>query len=159
MELEGHGAMDAHPGWVATHELLWPNPETAAQRIVFRPIEGQRPMDDLGRALDSGWFVTIALENCRAAQASRLSQLVGILDVVHPGGMQRMSLTALPEAPHEAPAAKIVTAEEGRRLIDERAQRFLGMSGEEFRRRFEAGELDPDNDNVLRVAMLLPLAR
>jgi hypothetical protein len=70
-----------------------------------------------------------------------------------------MSTTALPAAPHDEPAPKILTAKEGRQLIDERARRFLNMSGEEFRRRYEAGELDPDNDNVLRVAMLLPLAR
>lgn len=44
-------------------------------------------------------------------------------------------------------------------MFDERAQRLLGMSGEEFRRRWEAGELDPNDDNVLRLAMLLPLGR
>jgi hypothetical protein len=57
------------------------------------------------------------------------------------------------------PVPKKVTASEGRALIDERARRFLGMSGEEFRRRYEAGQLNPDDDNVLRVALLLPLGR
>jgi hypothetical protein len=70
-----------------------------------------------------------------------------------------MSTTALPEASRDEPEPKILMVEEGRRLIDERARRFLNMSGEEFRRRYEAGELDPDNANVLRVAMLLPLGR
>jgi hypothetical protein len=51
----------------------------------------------------------------------------------------------------------VVSAEEGRAIIDERAKRFLGISGEEFRRRYEAGDLDPNDDNVLRVALLLPL--
>ncbi|MDQ3432556.1 MAG: hypothetical protein M3467_10140 [Actinomycetota bacterium] len=55
--------------------------------------------------------------------------------------------------PHE------FTAEEARAVFDERAQRLLGMGGEEFRRRWEAGELDPDDDRVLRLAMLLPLGR
>jgi hypothetical protein len=63
---------------------------------------------------------------------------------------------ALPDAPSE-PTPRVVSAEEGRAIIDERAKRFLGMSGEEFRRRYEAGELDPNDDNVLRVALLLPL--
>jgi hypothetical protein len=66
--------------------------------------------------------------------------------------------SAPPAAPLE-PTPRVVSAEEGRAIIDERARRFLGMSGEEFRRRYEAGELDPDNDNVLRVALLLPLGR
>jgi hypothetical protein len=68
-----------------------------------------------------------------------------------------MARSAVPEAADE-PRARELTREEGRRLLDERARRFLGMSGEEFRRRYEAGELDPDNDHVLGVALLLPLA-
>jgi hypothetical protein len=48
-------------------------------------------------------------------------------------------------------------AEEGRALLDRQARRYLGMSGEEFTRSWERGELDPDGDaNVARVAMLLP---
>jgi hypothetical protein len=53
----------------------------------------------------------------------------------------------------------VLSREQGQELLDQRARQFLGMSGEEFRRRYEAGELDPDNDNVLRVAMLLPFGR
>jgi hypothetical protein len=68
-----------------------------------------------------------------------------------------MATGAVSEAAEE-PRARELTREEGRRLLDERARRFLGMSGEEFRRRYEAGELDPDNDHVLGVALLLPLA-
>jgi hypothetical protein len=64
----------------------------------------------------------------------------------------------IPEAADE-PHPRELTREEGQRLLNERARRYLGMSGEEFRRRYEAGDLDPDNDNVLRVAMLLPLGR
>jgi hypothetical protein len=58
----------------------------------------------------------------------------------------------------EEPRARELTREEGRRLLDERARRFLGVSGDEFRRRYKAGELDPDDDHVLGVALLLPLA-
>jgi len=58
----------------------------------------------------------------------------------------------------DEPQPRELTREEGLALIDERAQRFLGISGKEFRRRYEAGELDADaDDDVLRLAMLLPL--
>jgi hypothetical protein len=46
------------------------------------------------------------------------------------------------------PQARELTREEGQRLLDQRARRFLHMSG----------ELDPDDDHVLGVALLLPLA-
>jgi hypothetical protein len=46
-------------------------------------------------------------------------------------------------------------------LVDRVARRELRMSGEEFLRRWEAGEFgDPDErPEVLRVAMLLPSGR
>jgi hypothetical protein len=48
-------------------------------------------------------------------------------------------------------------AQEGRELLDRQARRYLGMSGEEFTRAWDRGELDPDRDaHVARVAMLLP---
>jgi len=48
-------------------------------------------------------------------------------------------------------------ADEGRALLDRQARRYLGMSGEEFARAWERGELDLDaNPDVARVAMLLP---
>jgi hypothetical protein len=68
-----------------------------------------------------------------------------------------MATRATTDAADE-PRPRELTREEGRRLVDQRARRFLGISGKEFRRRYEAGELDPDNDHVLGVAMLLPLA-
>jgi hypothetical protein len=50
--------------------------------------------------------------------------------------------------------------EAGRELVDEQARKYLGISGEEFRRRWEAGEVDADDDpDVMRVAMLLGFAR
>jgi len=47
----------------------------------------------------------------------------------------------------------------GAQLLDQQARRFLGMSGEEFSKKWRSGELDPDADPaVMRIAMLLPLA-
>jgi hypothetical protein len=69
----------------------------------------------------------------------------------------KMATGAITDAADE-PRARELTREEGRRLLDQRARRFLGMSGAEFRRRYAAGELDPDDDHVLGVALLLPLA-
>jgi hypothetical protein len=43
-------------------------------------------------------------------------------------------------------------------LVDEKARKLLGMSGEEFERRLNAGEIDiDDSPDVTRVAMMLPL--
>ena len=58
-------------------------------------------------------------------------------------------------APHE------VTREEGRSVLDRLARRYLGMSGDEFLRAWDGGRFDRDADHpeVMRVAMLLPLAR
>ncbi len=50
-----------------------------------------------------------------------------------------------------------LSAARGRRLLDETAQRWLGMSGAEFARLWKAGRIeDPDRPEVLRVAALLP---
>jgi hypothetical protein len=56
---------------------------------------------------------------------------------------------------------KELTVEEGRKLLDKQGRRYLRMSGDEFIRRWEAGEFDdnPDRPEVMRVAMLLPFAR
>jgi hypothetical protein len=50
--------------------------------------------------------------------------------------------------------------EAGRELLDEQARKYLGVSGAEFLRRWEAGEIDADDDpDVMRVAMLAGFAR
>lgn len=52
-----------------------------------------------------------------------------------------------------------LSVEEGARLLDEQARRYLHMSGKDFARRWSTGEIDPDSHpDVMRVAMLLPLA-
>jgi hypothetical protein len=49
--------------------------------------------------------------------------------------------------------------EEWAQLVDEKARALLGMSGEEFERRLNLGEIDiDDSPEVTRVAMMLPLS-
>lgn len=57
--------------------------------------------------------------------------------------------------------AKEYTAEEGRAIFDDAARRHLHMSGDEFLRKWDAGEFadDPDRPEVIEVAMLIPLVR
>ena len=51
-----------------------------------------------------------------------------------------------------------MSPEEGRQLFDRQARKFLGMSGDEFVRRYRAGEIEePNRLDVARVAILLPL--
>lgn len=57
-----------------------------------------------------------------------------------------------------------LSPEEGRRFFDEQAHKLLGVSGEEFLRRWDAGEYDstaddPDHPQVMRLAMLIPFGR
>ena len=50
-----------------------------------------------------------------------------------------------------------LSPEEADELLDGLARHYLGMSGEEFRAAWEAGDFDadPDRPEVMRVAMLL----
>ena len=61
----------------------------------------------------------------------------------------------------ELPPVKTLTEKEAREEFDAQARRRLGISGEEFLRRWDAGEYpDPDGDpDVIWMAMLLPLVR
>ena len=53
-----------------------------------------------------------------------------------------------------------INREEGRRLFNRLARRYMGMSGSEFIRKWDAGEFkDPDRPDIMQVAMLLPLSR
>ena len=58
-------------------------------------------------------------------------------------------------------SVEVLSQEDGRRILDEQAQHYLGMSGAEFLRRWDAGEYaeNPDRPEVMRLVMLLPLAR
>ncbi len=57
-----------------------------------------------------------------------------------------------------------VSAADGRRMFDEAARARLGISGEEFIRRYEAGEYadmveSEDNRYVVDLVLLIPFAR
>lgn len=53
-----------------------------------------------------------------------------------------------------------LTPEEGRKLFDRVAHETLGISGEEFLRRWDAGEYaNSDDMAVTRLYMLMPFAR
>ena len=56
---------------------------------------------------------------------------------------------------------KELTLEDGRKLLDKQARRYLKMSGGEFIKKWEAGEFgdDPDRPEVMRVVMLIPFAK
>jgi hypothetical protein len=56
-----------------------------------------------------------------------------------------------------------LSREEGRALLDRAARDLLGISGEEFLRRWDAGGYEADRDrcepDVTELAMLIPFAR
>ena len=54
-----------------------------------------------------------------------------------------------------------LTEEEAYALFDREARRYLGMSGQEFIAAWESGKFDknPDQSDVMYVAMLLPLVQ
>ncbi len=59
----------------------------------------------------------------------------------------------------ESDGTEYVSQREGAAILDQQARTLLGMSGEEFVRRYRAGEIeDADRSDVLCVAMLIPLA-
>lgn len=64
----------------------------------------------------------------------------------------------------DAPGFVQLTPEEGRAFFDAKCRRELGMSGEEFLRRYDAGEFDGIEEDefgrkVIRVEMSIPFAR
>lgn len=67
--------------------------------------------------------------------------------------------------PDEIPGIEFVSVEEGRRIFDRRAQMELGISGEEFLRRWDAGEyplpIDDDTEGrkIARLMMMMNFAR
>jgi hypothetical protein len=60
---------------------------------------------------------------------------------------------------------RVVSAEEGRALFDGRARETVGMSGDEFIRRWDAGEFrpvacnTPEGRKINRLVMLMPFGR
>ena len=61
----------------------------------------------------------------------------------------------------QQPGTRVLTIKEGRALFDRQAKKELGISGEEFLRRWDAGEYSPVPDTaegrkVGRLVMLMP---
>jgi hypothetical protein len=48
---------------------------------------------------------------------------------------------------------------EGRDLVDRETRRVLGVDVDEFLARYDAGELDLDDPDVLDLVLLIPFAR
>ena len=68
------------------------------------------------------------------------------------------------ESDEMLPPVVELTREEARALFDARAREWMGMSGEEFLRRLDAGEFDnifddPNHPEILDLAMMRAFAR
>ncbi|MGO9080449.1 MAG: hypothetical protein ACLQDY_15630 [Streptosporangiaceae bacterium] len=57
------------------------------------------------------------------------------------------------------PGVVELSRDEGRKMLDERTRRVLGMSLEEFEAAYDAGTLDLDRSDVIGLTLLLPFAR
>jgi hypothetical protein len=68
-------------------------------------------------------------------------------------------MVAKRKAQREPPESIFISRQEGWEILEENAQRLLGMSAEEFIRRWDSGELKVDRPRIIDVAMLLPLVR
>lgn len=61
-------------------------------------------------------------------------------------------------------SVRFVDDDEAREIFDRDARRLMGMSGEEFLRRYDAGEYnrpleDPEEENIMLMLMSLDLVR
>ncbi len=56
---------------------------------------------------------------------------------------------------------KELTLEDGRKLLDRQARRYLSMSGSELIKKWEAGDFgdNPDRPEIMRLVMLIPFAK
>lgn len=70
--------------------------------------------------------------------------------------------TAQPETRQDGPGDVTIdylSRREGSALLDRQARKYLGMSGEEFKRQYRAGTIvEPERSAVRLVALLIPLA-
>jgi hypothetical protein len=67
-----------------------------------------------------------------------------------------MAVRTQKSTPAPIPGVRYISKEEGAERLDRAARKWLGMSGEEFVRRYRAGEIpDPDRSEVIRVAFLM----
>jgi hypothetical protein len=66
--------------------------------------------------------------------------------------------------PFDGAGVRFVDDDEAREMFDREARRLMGMSGEEFLRRYDAGEYnrpleDPEEENIMMMLMILNFAR
>jgi hypothetical protein len=64
---------------------------------------------------------------------------------------------------HRDDGVRFLSREEARELFDARARELMGMSGEEFLQRYDAGEFDeiedtPEDPGIIHLLMIRPLA-
>ena len=61
----------------------------------------------------------------------------------------------------EASSVKELTLKQGRALLDKQARKYLQLSGDEFIKKWDAGEFDenPDRPEIMRLVMLIPFAK
>jgi len=60
----------------------------------------------------------------------------------------------------DMPKVKILTKNEGKKLLDRQARRQLNMSGDEFVRKWNAHEFaDPEQPEIMGLAFLIPFGR
>jgi len=63
-----------------------------------------------------------------------------------------------PQTDENGVVLEFITREEGVKILDRQARKYLNMSGPEFARAFCAGDLDTEDRNVIRIYFLLGLA-
>jgi hypothetical protein len=75
--------------------------------------------------------------------------------------VQRHDVPAAERAQDVTTPAREVSREEGRQILDRAARRRLGVSGQEFLQRWDAGEYvgKADEPDIARVAILIPFGR
>lgn len=58
------------------------------------------------------------------------------------------------------PPIREVSPEEGMEMLDRQARKRLGMSGEEFIRKWEANEFEePDQSDIIFLSFMIPLTK
>jgi len=70
-------------------------------------------------------------------------------------------VTKSKKKPDHEPGPDELTLEEGRALLDARSRRYLGISGQEFLQRWDAGHYDdnPDREELRPVVGVIPFVR
>jgi hypothetical protein len=63
-----------------------------------------------------------------------------------------------PQTDLDGVVLEFVDREEGARILDRQARKYLNMSGPEFARAFCAEELDAEDNDVIRIYFLMGLA-